>query len=56
MIYNNISVIKQSGFRERRRTTDHILRLYDAVQNALANKHHLLAIFDFEKAFENSKT
>ena len=43
--------IKRSGFRERR-TTDHILRLHDAVQKALANKHHLLAIFiDLEKAY-----
>jgi len=51
--YNNILNINQSGFRERRRTTDHILRLHDAVQKALANKHHLLAIFiDLEKAYD----
>ena len=51
--YNNFLDIKQSGFRERRRTTDHILRLHDAVQKSLADKHHLLAIFiDLEKAYD----
>jgi len=51
--YNNFPDIKQSGFRERRRTTDHILRLHDAVQKSLANKHHLLAIFiDLENAYD----
>jgi len=51
--YNNFLDIKQSGFRERRRTTDHILSLHDAVQKSLANKHHLLAIFiDLEKAYD----
>ena len=44
---------KQSGFRARRRTADHILRLHDAVQKALANKHNVLAIFiDIEKAYD----
>ena len=43
--YNNFLDIKQSGFRERRRSTDHTLRLHDAVQKSLANQHHLLAIF-----------
>ena len=51
--YNNFLDIKQSGFRERRRSTDHILRLHDTVQKSLANKHHLLAIFiDLEKAYD----
>jgi len=51
--YNNFLDIKQSEFRERRRTTDHILRLHDAVQKALANKHHLLEVFiDLEKAYD----
>jgi len=50
---NNTLDTKKSGFRERRRTPDHILRLHDAVQKALGNKHHLLAIFvDFEKAYD----
>jgi len=44
--------IKQSGLRERRQTTDHTLRLYDAMQKAVGNKH-LLAIFvDLEKAYD----
>ena len=51
--YNKFLNTSQSGFRERRRTTDHILRLHDAVQTSLANKHHLLAIFiDLEKAYD----
>jgi len=50
--YNNFFNTNQSGFGERRRVTDHILRLHDAVQKSLANKHHLLAIFiDLEKAY-----
>jgi len=30
--YHNILNISQSGFRQRRKTTDHILRLHDAIQ------------------------
>jgi len=44
--------MSQSGFKNRRRTTDHILRLHDTVQKYLANQHHVLAIFiDLEKAY-----
>jgi len=51
--YNKFLDMKQSGFRERKRTTDHILCFHDAVQKSLANKHHLLAIFiDLEKAYD----
>ena len=43
----------QSGFRHRRKTTDHILRLHDIVTKSLANKHHVLAVFiDIEKAYD----
>jgi len=35
----------QSGFRSRKRTTDHLLRLHDAVYKALANKRSVLAVF-----------
>ena len=51
--YNNFLDIKRSGFRGRRRITDHILRFHDAVQKALANKHHLLAVFThLDKAYD----
>jgi len=43
----------QSGFRHRRKTTDHILRLHDIVTKSLANKHHVFAVFtDIEKAYD----
>jgi len=42
----------QSGFRHRRRTTDHIMRLHDIVTKSLANKHHVLAVFiDTKKVY-----
>ena len=43
----------QSGFRSRRRTTDHILRLHDIIYKAMANKRSVMALFlDFEKAYD----
>ena len=51
--YHSLLDTNQSGFRARRRTTDHILRLHDAVQKALANKHNVLAVFiDIENAYD----
>jgi len=51
--YHSLLHLKQSGFRARRRTTDHILRLHDAVQKAFANKHNVLAVFiHIEKAYD----
>ena len=51
--FHGLLDLKQSGFRARRRTADHILRLHDAVQKALANKHNVLAVFiDIEKAYD----
>jgi len=51
--FHGLLDLKQSGFRVRRRTTDHILRLHDAVQKALANKHNIVAVFiDIEKAYD----
>jgi len=51
--YYNILTFTQSGLRQRRKTTDHILRLHDIIQKSLANKHNVLAIFiDIEKAYD----
>jgi len=51
--YNNKLSCQQSGFRNRRKTIDHILRLHDIVQKSLANNHSVLAVFiDIEKAYD----
>ena len=50
---NNLMNILQSGFRSRRRTTDHLLRLHDAIYKAIANKRSVLTVFlDIEKAYD----
>ena len=50
---NNLLNNLQSGFRSRRRTTDHLLRLHDAIYKALANKRSVLTVFlDIEKAYD----
>jgi len=49
----NLRHITQSGFRIRRRVTDHIMRLHDIVGKSLANKHHVLPVFiDIAKAHD----
>ena len=51
--YYNILTFTQSGFQQRRKTTDRILSLHDIIQKSLANKHNVLAIFiDIEKAYD----
>jgi len=51
--YYKLLDMSQSGFKNRRRITDHILRLRDTVQKSLANRYHVLAIFiDLEKAYD----
>jgi len=51
--YHSLLDINQSVFRARRITMDHIVRLHDAVQQALANKHNVLAVFiDIENAYD----
>ena len=43
----------QSGFRKQRCTTDHVVRLQDAVHKAINTGKHTLAVFlDFSKAFD----
>ena len=50
---NNLINNFQCGFRKRRRTTDHILRLHDTIYKALANKRFVIAVFlDLEKAYD----
>jgi len=51
--YYNLLTFTQSGFRQRRKTTDHILRLHDIIQKSLTNKHNVLAVFiDIEKVYD----
>jgi len=50
--YHNVLHISQSGFRQRCRTTDHLLRLHDAIHKSMANKINVLSVFiDIEKAY-----
>jgi len=51
--YHNVLHISQSSFRQRRRTTDHLLPLHDAIHKSMANKHNVLSVFiDIEKAYD----
>ena len=51
--YNNVLHISQSGFRQRHKTTDHLLHLHDAIYKSMANKHNVLSVFiDIEKAYD----
>ena len=53
MEFNSIYSPEQSGFRNRRRTLDHVLRLHDVVKKALCERRSVLAVFlDFEKAYD----
>ena len=43
----------QSGFRSRRRTTDHILKLHDIVYKTMANRRSVIALFlGLEKVYD----
>jgi len=51
--YHKVLHIAQSGFRQRRKTTDHLLRLHDAIYKSMVNKHNVLSVFiDIEKAYD----
>ena len=51
--YHNVLHISPSGFRQRRRTTDHLLRLHDAIHKSIANKHNVMSVFiDIERAYD----
>jgi len=48
--YHNVLHISQSGFRQRRKTTDRLLRLHDAIRKS---KHNVLSVFIYiEKAYD----
>jgi len=54
--YHNVLHISQSGFRQRRKPTAHLLRLHDAIHKSMANKHNVLSVFiDIEKAYDMVK-
>ena len=42
---NNLINILQSGFRSRRRTTDHLLRLHDAIAESFLKVYEKLKVF-----------
>jgi len=51
--YRNVLHISQSSFRQCRKTTDHLLRLHDAIHKSMANKRNVLSVFiDIENAYE----
>ena len=50
---NNILTKHQSGFRKKRSTTDHLVKLESTIRDAFLNKRHLVSIFfDLEKAYD----
>ncbi|PJE78782.1 Ribonuclease H [invertebrate metagenome] len=52
---NNILSPLQSGFRNRRGTVDHLVRLETFIREAFAKKEHLVAVFfDLEKAYDTT--
>jgi len=51
--YHNVLHFSQSAIRQRRKTTDHLLRLHAAIRESMANKHNVLSVFiDIEKAYD----
>jgi len=51
--YHNVLNISQSGFPQRHRTTDHLLRLHDAIHKSMAHKNNVLSVLiDIEKAYD----
>jgi len=51
--YHNVVHVSQSCFRERRKTTDHLLRLHAAIHKSMTNKHNVFSVFiDIEKAYD----
>ena len=52
---NNLFTNFQCGFRSRRSTMDHVVRIETSIREAIIQKQHLLAIFfDLEKAYETT--
>ena len=49
---HNVLHISQYGFRQRRKTTDHLLRLHDTIHKSMASKHNVFTVFiDIGKAY-----
>ena len=54
--YHSVLRISQSGFRQRSKTTDHLLHLHDAIHKSMANKHNVLSVFiDIEKGVRHGE-
>jgi len=53
--YHNVLHISQSGFRQRRKTTDHLLRLHDAIHKSMANKNNVLSVFIDRKGLRHGE-
>ena len=52
---NNKISIYQSGFRQRRRTTDHLLQLENTIRQDMAQKRHAIAVlFGIQKAYDSA--
>ena len=52
---NNLINSSQAGFKSRRRTTDHIIRLHDIVYKALANERSVISVLlDIENAYKRN--
>lgn len=52
---NNIISELQSGFRKRRSTVDHLVRLESFIREGLARREHVVAVFfDLEKAYDTT--
>ena len=52
---NNLITNFQSGFRKRRSTNDHLVRLETFIRDAFIKKEHLVAVFfDLEKAYDTT--
>jgi ribonuclease HI len=52
---NNLISNFQSGFRTRRSTNDHLVRLETFIRDAFIKKEHLVAVFfDMEKAYDTT--
>ena len=53
--HNNIISNIQCGFRKKKSTTDHLVRLESFVRDAFLNKQHAVSVFfDLEKAYDTT--
>ena len=53
--HNNILTDIQCGFRKRKSTVDHLVRLESFIRDAFLNKQEIVSIFfDLEKAYDTT--